>query len=244
MNQQPLVVTRDTNTFTLTRIDERALVTLGRNAVQIEEDHIFWMQWHSHRHQPPPLGLPQFFLMMCQRFGDSGTAFDDYKQSFTFPFHMVTRKGETTGDYLVLIEDWKGGLNVRVYRRFGKPRKDRSAWVRPREEEFSSEDFHFLVSYLDGYLSSLEEAYRPLLAKEAPDFLHRVDSTFLLYGYWKGKPFEHQFEDCDEYDRKRAQLMKKFGDWKQKLVADLAWHRVAHSTFTIATVRKELQRCT
>ena len=85
MQQQPMVIRRDGAEFTLTRIDDRLLEVLGDGAVAIEEDHLFWLGWHPRCRQHPPLGLPQFFLMMCQRFGDSGTAFDHYKSSFCFP---------------------------------------------------------------------------------------------------------------------------------------------------------------
>lgn len=167
MKQQPLVVKRGTAEFTLTRIEDRALGALSVDAVEVEEDYMLWMELHSSRREPRPLGLPQFFLMMCQRFGDSGVAFDDYKSSFCFAFRMATSKLGTTGDYLFVVTDWKGGLRVRLFRRgAGSDSRNRPS-IEFVEEEFSRDDFRFLVGFLEGYLESLEEVYRQQLAVEA-----------------------------------------------------------------------------
>jgi hypothetical protein len=238
--QQPLVVRRGTAEFTLTRIDDRALEALGLDAVQVEEDHLFWMHWHSPRREPRPLGLARFFLMMCQRFGDSAVMLDTYKSSFCFPFRMATSKQERSGDYLVLVGDWKGGLRVKLFRRGAEHHGDDRNWIDFVEEEFSREDFRFLVNYLDGYLEAFEENYREQIVVEAPDFLHDVEGAQVLYGYKDGRPFVHEFEDGDEYQKMRARLLEELGDWRARLVANLEWHRAAYSTFTIATIAKEL----
>ncbi len=237
--QQPLVVRRGTAEFTLTRVDDRALDALGLDAVLVEEDDLFWMQWHSPRRVPRPLSLPRFFLMMCQRFGDSGAVLDTYKSSFCFPFRMVTSKQGRSGDYVVLVGDWKGGLRVKLFRR-GAESDDARGGIDFVEEEFSRDDFHFLVSYLDGYLEAFEERYRERILVEAPDFLHDVEAAQLLYGYKDGRPFVHEFEDGDEYEKVRARLLEELGEWKARLVANLEWHRVAYSTFTMSTIAKEL----
>ncbi len=242
MKQESLVVCRGDDLFTLTRIEDRALLALQRNATPIAEDHQFGMPWRPACWQPGSLGLAQFFLMMCQLFGDSGNLYDDYKSSFCFPFRLTTKKGERTGEYLVLIGDWKGEPTVRLLRRNAEASSGIASAQGFIDEEFSREDCHYLIDYLEGSLEMLELAYRKVLATEAPDFLNQVPNAQLLYGYQDGTPFEHRFDDEDDFYSMCARLRAELGDWQARLQFDLGWDRAAHSAFTIAAIAKELQR--
>ena len=155
---------------------------------------------------------------------------------------MKTEKGGRIGDYVVLFEDWRGRINVRLYRRCSDLRQ--AGLLQPFHpfvaEEFSREDYHYLVEFVDGYLEGYEEeAIHGRLSSEAPDFLHEVESDLVLYGYHRGEPFEFQFEDEEQFTTMREELRARLGPWRERLLADLQWHRSAHSLYTIPTLADE-----
>ena len=203
MRTTPLVVRRNGAEFSLRRISDNDLHRLRRNTVPIEEDHLFWMIWNSHRVQPRPLSLPEFFVAMSRVFGRSGSCFYPYKCSFSFPFHMTTTKRGERGDYLLLVGDWKGGLDARLRRCTSEPPMHLAPIAPFVEAEFSREDFRevmvFLDGFCEGYLEATSEASGQARALKTPDFARAVDSALMLYGFRNGEPFEDYFDDHDAY---------------------------------------------
>lgn len=198
MQSKPLVIQCRGAEFTLRRIDDGELHRLARTATQIEDDHGFWLQWDHRHRQPGALSLAEFFVGMTRAFGTTGLAFDDYKSSFCFPFQLTTEKASVRGDYLLLVEDWKGGVAAKLLRRCGR----RTPQLGPIEPfvaaEFSRDDFRFVMNFLDGYLEGLQSvAHRT--EPPVPDFVQCVDAAFLVYGYRDGAPFERCFDAEDEY---------------------------------------------
>jgi hypothetical protein len=205
MRTAPLVVRRDGAEFSLRRISDNELHRLARRAAPIENDLMFWMHWNSRRRQPAMLSLPEFFVAMADAFGASGFAFDDYKSSFCFPFHLTTDKGGSLGNYVLLVQDWKGGVEARLMRCCS----DRQPPLGPPQPfvdaELSRDDFHYLMNFLGGYLEGRQETMPAEAEHSVPDFVQRVDAALLLYGYRDGMPFEHAHEDSSDYERALAQ---------------------------------------
>lgn len=212
MRTAPLVVRRDGAEFSLRRISDNELHRLARRAAPIENDLLFWMHWNSRRNQPRALSLPEFFVGMANAFGASGFAFDDYKSSFCFPFHLTTNKGGSRGDYVLLVQDWKGGVEARLMRCCGD--------IRPRlgpaqpfvDAELSRDDFRYLMNFLGGYLEGRQEAMLTEGAPVVPDFVQRVDAALLMYGYRNGLPFEHAHENSADYERALSQTPEELLD--------------------------------
>jgi hypothetical protein len=74
MQSEPLVIRREGAVFSLRRIGDDEMHRLGRRATAIEDDSLFWLQWHCRRHPPKRLTLPEFLVAMIRRFGPSGFA--------------------------------------------------------------------------------------------------------------------------------------------------------------------------
>ena len=220
MQFTPLDVRRGDAVFTLRRVSDNELYRLGRHAVAVEEDHLFWLAFYARRRRPPPLTLPEIVVALSRRFGDSGRHFDDYKSSFCFPFHLTTAKGDARGDYLLLVCDWKGGLGAQLHRRFDK-RRSGSGFEPFHDTEFSRDDYRFLVQFLEGfaagYLEAITTPQPGARIDPIPDFVNRVEAAFLLYGYRNGVPFEQQFDSEDEY---RAALAKIPDELSQVAIGD------------------------
>jgi hypothetical protein len=196
MRRAPLVMQRQGARFTLRRIGDDALRRLARHAAAVEADHAFWL----HRAVPGaaerPLSLPEYFVALSLQFGRSGACFDDYKSSFCFPFHLTTAKGTARGDYVLIVEDYKGGPNTRLWRRDAEDHGALGTIQPFVDAEFSRDDYRWVMNYLEGFLQGYLETARPAVA----DFVHQVDAVLLRYGYRSGRPFEQYAEDREQYD--------------------------------------------
>lgn len=211
MQSEPLVIRREGAQFSLRRISDDEMHRLGRRATAVEDDSLFWLQWHCRRHQPKRLTLPEFLVAMIRRFGPSGFAFDDYKSSFCFPLHLVTEKASGRGSYLLLVGDRKGGLDAPLLRLDGK-RSSAFAPIQPFvEAEFARDDYRYVLNFLEGYLEGLQ-ATLARVADKVPDFVQRVDAAFLLYGYRDGAPFEQHFERERDYREALARVPRELLD--------------------------------
>lgn len=206
MRTAPLLVQRDGAEFSLRRISDNELHRLARRAAMIENDPLFWMHWNSRRRQPRSLSLPEFFVAMANEFGASGFAFDDYKSSFCFPFHLTTDKGGNRGEYVLLVQDWKGGIESKLMRCFDEIRSPREHLQPFVDDEFSRDDFRYAMSFLGGYLEARLQASQTDGTAPVPDFVQRVDAAALLYGYRDGAPFEHCHENSDDYYEALARI--------------------------------------
>lgn len=196
-NESLLIRHRDAK-FSLRRIDDRELSRLARTATDIEDDHAFWLQRNHRQRQPDALSLAEFFVGMTRAFGATGCTFDDYKSSFCFPFQLTTDKAGVKGDYLLLVQDWKGGVAAKLLRRCGR----RTPELGPIEPfvatEFSRDNFRFVMNFLDGYLEGVQSIARRT-ESPVPDFVQHVEAALLIYGYRNGTPFERHFDDDEEY---------------------------------------------
>ena len=198
MRIEPLVIRRDGAEFSLRRIHDEELRRLGKRAVGVEEDHLFAMQWNSPRRGEGSLSLPEFLVAMTSAFGPSGFYFDDYKSSFCFPFHLTTAKGDVRGDYLLLVQDWKGGFQARVLRRESASRAGFGPPLPFVDAEFSRDDYRYVMGFLVGYLEGRHEVTAAAVSP-VPDFARRVDAAHVVYGYRNREPFALCFEDEDDY---------------------------------------------
>lgn len=198
MRSEPLVIRRDGAVFSLRRIGDDEMRRLGRRSTAVEDDPLFWLQWHCLQRHAGGLTLPEFLVGMSRRFGPSGFAFDDYKSSFCFPLHMTTEKAGVRGDYLLLVHDWKGGLDAQLLRNDGKRSSAFGPIQRHVDAEFARDDYRYVMNFLTGYLEGMQTSLARFVSK-VPAFVQRVDAAFLLYGYRDGRPFEQHFEREEGY---------------------------------------------
>lgn len=203
MRIDPLVIRRDGAVFSLRRICDDELRRLGKRAVFVEEDHVLSMQWNSRRRHEGALSLPEFLVEMSRAFGPSGSWYDDYKSSFCFPFHLTTAKGEVRGDYLLLVQDWKGGFQARVMRRESASHSGIGPPLPFVDAEFSCDDFRWVVSFLEGYLEGRCGAAKAT-APPVPDFARRIDAANAVYGYRNHVPFAQSFANERDYSKALA----------------------------------------
>lgn len=213
MRTTPLVMRHEGAEFSLRRISDNELHRLGKRAEPIEPDALFWMRWNARRPEPRTLPLPQFFVGMAYAFGGSGCYFDDYKSSFCFPFHLTTVERGVRGDYLLLVRDWKGGIEAGLFRRGAASRSEHGGFHPFVDAEFSRDDFRYVMSFLGGFVEGfLESTTAGPLAAPIPDFVNCVGAAALLYGYRDGKPFERSFADGDDYYTALAEVPAELRD--------------------------------
>lgn len=192
---RPFLIRRDGAVFELQRIRDEDLRLLLRDAAAIEDDFAYGLLRGAARREVRPLSLPEYLTGLSLRFGRSGRFFDDYKSSFAFPFRLTTTKGVARGNYVLLIEDWKGGPNSRLWRCSSERRTGLRTFHPFVDAEFSCDDYHYVLSYLEGFVQGYLETAKPVVH----DYVHAVRAALLLYGYRDGKPFEHHAEDADDF---------------------------------------------
>lgn len=198
MNTMPLRIRRTDAEFTLQRIGDAKLRRLARHASAVESDPAWWLIRGAVA--PCRMSLPEFFVALSRAFGASSCIHDSYKSSFCFPFHLTTAKGITHGDYLLLVQDYKGGPDARLWRRDGERRRGFRPYEPFVDAEFSRDDLRHLLTQLDDLLlQQLRAAALPV-----PDFVKAVESEQMVYGYRNGSPFERCYRHESNYLRALA----------------------------------------
>lgn len=158
----------------------------------------------------PCLGKLLFAFEDC--FGPSSPSFDDYKQSFRFPFLMEVQLGNDRIHLLWNLWDIKGRVDFnfrRMIERDEDAAKSTSTIV--SLDEVSTAEFEYLVSYLSGWIKGLTRAYCKAIQPAKP-FVRSIPSSLTVYGYCENDYFCDHFLDYQEFERRVADLKAKIND--------------------------------
>lgn len=183
----------------LIHLDDARYGQLAGNSLAIREDHGFLLGLLlNQRRQGKMLNLAEVYAAFKARFGESGRCFDDYKGAFSFPFEVVVFRGETVYLYVLNVVNWRSSIEFH-FRKVILPddRKfDRMLVHPPFPTEFSADGINTVVAFLYGFAQGVVET---LCRCHIEEFVKKVDSNLILFGFRQGTFFEEQYEDSDEF---------------------------------------------
>ncbi|MCF7963720.1 MAG: hypothetical protein K9M08_23515 [Pirellula sp.] len=138
-------------------------------------------------------------------FGPSSAKYDDYKQSFSFPFLMEAKLGERVIHFVLNIWDYKGAIEFR-FRRIIEREEDLSkkADVIQQCTERSDTEFEYIVGYLIGWIKGYVNTRCEYSRPEKP-FYRIIPAALMIYGYLESFFCSH-FEDSDSFDARASEL--------------------------------------
>ena len=190
------------------RLDDDEYLLLGRQSLAIEDDYLFLMQLNSAGNQHKRLQLAEARTALTKLAGPSCKSFDNFKQSFSFPFLHGVPTDRPSADYLMTVQDVRGSLYFSHRRVVAKAdsRIKEQGLHKAFVEEFNREELNVLAATMYGFLEGFSNYVTP------PPFVEKVDSEHIVYGYAKGSYFEEQHKDHQAYK-------SAIDQWRQIVVA-------------------------
>ena len=187
----------------LSDLDYRALY---RRSVGVSEDGTFFLHCillPSRGNTIPRLNLAEFRFVMEHFCGASGVLYDDYKESFSFPFAVTITKDDQTYPYVLNICDWRGSLEF-AFRKIVAREEEANGVVRPPFPEFSQGDIREFIAHFYGFMIGYFESASKMMANP-PAYVAQIASSCIVYGYKDGRFFEKHFDSGEEFDQAVAQ---------------------------------------
>ena len=171
------------------------------SSIAIDEpiDH-YVLLYDQMKHRAPGLSHPQLYAILSTLFGESTTLYDEYKCSFGFPFRLKIFRKDKVVEYLLLVTDYKGGINFdfrkilltleeknhyRDSHRLYDPIED--DFSRAEMSEFMTEFVYFLLRYRDHIIDDYNQ-----------EFYRTLDYCCIIYGFRDGQFFMERYHDSDE----------------------------------------------
>jgi hypothetical protein len=158
------------------------------------------------------LNLPRAYLALRSLFGLSSQRLDHSSQTFVFPFLMQIKKKSRPFNYLLVIEDIKGSIYFMIHRVMDCHEYQHfDPWDhhKPIEEELNQAEMEELITYFWGYLKFT--AQQLLVEPQTiQPFVHQVDASQIIYGFWDGKCVELEVEDDDDYEETAFRLRSQY----------------------------------
>lgn len=151
----------------------------------------------------PSLG--EFLYTFEHSFGPSSVKYDDYKQSFSFPFLMEATLGDRVIHFVLNIWDYKGAIEFR-FRRMIEREEDfsKKTDVIQTCTEPSDAEFEYIVGYLLGWIKGYVNTRCEYCRPEKP-FYRIIPAALTIYGFLESFFCTH-FEDSDSFDAKVSEL--------------------------------------
>ncbi len=194
--------------YRLTRIALDELRVLGAKAVSIEHD----LEWDlfffcgAKSSGDTILDAATLYLTLRELFGPPDSNYDSWKCTFAFNFQIDALTNVSVARYILHVTDWKGAIEFRLYRHddsSGRQARDR---FHPfRDDEISRLDYRYIRSWFYGYLVGFHEA--GVVSTDLDSFAC-IENVLLIYGVRRGRTFEKEFEDEDDYQREIGRLRR------------------------------------
>lgn len=177
------------------RLDDDEYLVLRRRSLAIEDDYNLLMRLNFDRTEDKCLSLGEALSALTELAGPSSNSFDDFKQSFSFPFLHGLPADRPPANYLLTVQDVRGSLyfsSCRVVEK-GDLRIKQHLLHKPFSEELNREELNILAATMYGYLQGFSEYVTPL------PFVEKIDSQLIVYGYAVGNYFKEQHDREDAY---------------------------------------------
>ena len=187
----------DVMTYNLIRLNDEQFYLLRKNSVTLFEDYGHLMSLSRDKDYIYS-SFPKMYITLKDIFGESGSYYDDYKGSFSFPFLISFQKGEKGYEYVMNIYNVRSAIEFNMAKLIHADDKtiERGILYRPFDEFQESEITYvtnFLIGYLTGYFRMIVKGYNEF-------FFHSVQSNLIVYGYKDGKFFQNHYDSQKKFD--------------------------------------------
>ncbi len=186
--------------YQMWRLDKSEYEKLRENSLPIADDFRFYLELYlSDRQREDRLNLAEIFVILEWIFGESSNLFDDWKGSFCFPVLLVVKKEIGSLYYLMSIYDHRGSVYFSLYRILENSLYgyETQTLREPFEVEFSRQEINCFLSYFYDYLAGYFQSVIDIILPQ--NFIKKVDSNLIIYGYKNGEYFEDQYDSEDSY---------------------------------------------
>ncbi len=194
-----LVLTAAGQAYRLARLDDFEFRELWRRSIAIEEDLGFSLQFFLYlRSRGEEMNFAEIHAALAHLSGDSGTTFDDYKGSFSFPFALQFDKAGQEQAYLLEVRNCRDSLYF-PFRKLVAADDERlrmHAYHPPIAGEFSRDEMNRFMVHFYGYLQG---GLKVLSRSGLTPFVCPVPASWIVYGYCGGAFFERQYESEEDY---------------------------------------------
>ncbi|MEM9213248.1 MAG: hypothetical protein AAGD25_02780 [Cyanobacteria bacterium P01_F01_bin.150] len=184
--------------FSLLRLTDNEYQEFRTRSFPIRYDTmVLWSLRQKSQNNPNLLMLPKLLILLEKEFGRSSKAYDSWKQGFYFPFLLKIQKPSGPFYYLLVIADYRGGIDFSLYRVIDDAKfseKEPEVYQSPIEDELSDLEIAHVVSYIWGFYKGYANSYFAQNPHITP-FFRYIASENLVYGYWDDQFFERVFED-------------------------------------------------
>ncbi|WP_375515526.1 hypothetical protein [uncultured Nostoc sp.] len=177
--------------YQLWRLDDSEYRKLRQNSLDIKDDSNFFRElYFSELSSEDKLNLAELFITLTSLFGDSSDLFDQDRGSFYFPILLVIKKEINTFFSFIRIFDSRGWIYYRISTLFENEADVDKNRIQdePFEQEFSRQEINNFWSYIYRYIIEYFQSIKLNISVEP--FLKRIDSNFILYGYYDNQYFE------------------------------------------------------
>ncbi|GAA6621265.1 hypothetical protein [Scytonema sp. NUACC26] len=186
--------------YQLWRLDRSEYEKLRDNSLPIADDFRFYLELYlSDRKRDDRLNLAETFVILEWIFGESSSLFDDWKGSFCFPVLLVVKKEIGRLYYLINLYDRRGSVYFSLYRIIENSiyGYETQRLREPFELEFSRQEINCFLNYFYSYITEYFQTMKDIISPQ--NFVKKIDSNLILYGYKNGEYFEDQYDSGDSY---------------------------------------------
>jgi hypothetical protein len=112
---------------------------------------------------------------------------------------VTVHKGHSAHLYVLNLVNWRSTVEFRFRKVISPDCRDfdRMRIHPPFSDEFPAQDINRVVAYLYGFTQGVVEALHRL-AYPIEEFVKKVDSNLILFGFRDGAFFENHYEDSAE----------------------------------------------
>jgi hypothetical protein len=209
-NRQVTVNIRDL-ACVVTPITAGTYYDLSQRSLPIFEDYwYYFILHHQLKHHAPDFDHPRLYAALKVLFGESTTAYDDYKCSFGYQFLLKITRRDRVSVYALNFTDIKGNISF-IFRKVLttseelEKYKDRNVLREPIEDDFSKDEMEFFMTwfmfYLVGFMESFEPNYNEAFARSQ-------DYGWMIYGFRDNAFFLDQYDDYDEFRAAKKRIQE------------------------------------
>lgn len=209
--EQQLTVDLKNAACTLTPMTAREYVETVANTLPIFEDydHVLALR-NELEWQAPDFDHPRLYAALKHLFGESTTAYDDYKCSFGYPFVVKIVRDGRESRYVMKVTDLKGGINFQFRKILGSAHEleefpNRAVLRKPMEHDFSSGEMQFLMTWFVFYLVGFMRSFEQYSHEE---FARSLDYCCMIYGYRNGEFFRECYDVQEDFCTARLRMLE------------------------------------
>ena len=210
---RPITIDLKNAVCVVTPITAKESADFFLQSLPICEDYFFYLALDLQlKCKAPDFDPPRLYAALKTLFGESTTAYDDYKCSFGYPFLLEIIRKDKKSAYALNFMDIKGGISFKFRKILATPEelekykyKDRHLLHEPFEDDFSQDEMAYFMTwfvfYLKGFMQSFEGHYQE-------EFARSLDYCLMIYGYRDNRFFLDQYEDQDAFYAAARRILK------------------------------------